>query len=524
MNYFSVSGITIIYDETTKSKAEKLKTIIENNELFFSHVLNHKIYSFVKNLPFLDIQYIDDLDAYIKQVIEDNFYTDELNNRLDNPDESLTVYIGYLIVEGFSKDTVRHLYSTEETVEETISTLGDSLYQKEIYEDILIKEYFDEFGTKEDFIEFFKTKKNKQEIIDKIKSKYRFKAYNRVLKNIVEYLEDCGYFSPENMLKICSNIHFEIRELTLSKIIDPDELNNRINALPKMNKITLDRYFREFLKEIDPEGILLKIYNDALLKGKIKLSKKYKGSYCVINEKNVTLEIKDTGTIKDFFTLSHEFMHYVLNIYNKNSIPLALEEFPSIFFEKYAIDFLSRKGYSDEQLEVLHDFRLNDLHEKSFGLLNFLISDILDKSSGKEVDDSRLREYVNILNRFIVKRNEELIKENGPKEDGTPYFEPYNVDEYINDDIDSRTKSYFVGLIEYVEAFRYPISSYLAFKIYDLYKEDKRVLQKVIDYMLYATNPTFKETICLFGLEETYQRLLDNIEKEKQKIKNKNNT
>ena len=156
-------------------------------------------------------------------------------------------------------------------------------------------------------------------------------------------------------------------------------------------------------------------------------------------------------------------------------------------------------------------------------MLNFLIADIIDKAKGKEVDDSRLREYVTILNRFIEKRNKELVETYGPKEDGTPYLELYDVEEYINDDIDSRTKSYFVGLLEYVEAFRYPISSYIAFKAYDSFKEDKRVLVKIIDYMLYSTNPTFKETIELFGLTEKYQELLEYIEKERQKVLNKNN-
>ena len=522
MKCFRLNNTTIVFDDRTKSQAEELKIIIEKNPLLFSEVLGkNKIFSFIKDIP--NTEYIEDVDNFFRKLVEDNFYSNDIEKRLDDSKQSLVVYLGYLIVEGFNRDTIEDLYSTEKSIEDTVNTLGESLYQREIYEDILIKEYFDECGTKEDFKDYLKTKNNTKEIMDRIKNKYRFKAYNYVLNNIVEYLRECGYFEPENMLEICGNIHFEMRELTFSKVTNPEELNQRLATLPKMNRLTLDKYFREFLKEIDSDGILLKIYNDALLKRKIKLNKNYKGSFCVINEKNVTLEIKETGTIKDFFTLCHEFMHYVLNTYNKDSIPLALEEFPSIFFEKYAIDFLNKKGYKEEQLEVLHDFRFNDMKEKSFGMLNFLIADIIDKAKGKEVDDSRLREYVTILNRFIEKRNKELVETYGPKEDGTPYLETYDVEEYINDDIDSRTKSYFVGLLEYVEAFRYPISSYIAFKAYDSYKEDKRVLTKMIDFMLYSTNPTFKETIELFGLTEKYQELLEYIEKERQKVLNKNN-
>ena len=103
-------------------------------------------------------------------------------------------------------------------------------------------------------------------------------------------------------------------------------------------------------------------------------------------------------------------MHYVSHTYNKDSIPFALEEFPSIFFEKYALDFLEKNGYSKESVEVLHDFRFNDIKEKSFGMLNFLIADIIDKTKGKEVTDKRLREYLLVLNKIIKKKNNKIKK------------------------------------------------------------------------------------------------------------------
>ncbi len=512
MKYDKIDNITIIYDEETSKQAEELKRIIENNKLLFQQIYGkNKVFSFNKVFP--NAEYIENLDSFIRKIIDDNFYTEQLEKKINEEAGSLIVYLGYIIVENFSRETVENLYATEQGIDETIECLGESLYQKEIYEDILIKEYFDEHGTKEDFIEYFKTKQNKEQIIKKIKDKYRFKAYNYVLNNIVEYLKECGYFSPENMLEICGNVHFEMRELTLRKIIDPEELKNNIDALPKMNRFSLDKFFKEFLKEIDPEGILLKIYKDALRKRKIKLNKKFQGSFCVIRDNDAFLEIKETGTIKDFFTLAHEFMHYVINTYNKNSIPLAIEEFPSIFFEKYAIDFLERKGYTKEQLEVLHDFRYNDLKEKSFGMLNFLVADIIDKAKGKEVDDKRLREYVNILNQMIEQSNKSLSKEE--------HIEPYDVEEYINSDIDERTKAYFVGLMEYIEAFKYPISSYIALKTYDKFKIDKTIIEKIINYIFYAKNQTFRSTIELFEIEEDYQKLLKDIDSQAVKIKTK---
>ena len=219
MKCFRLNSATIVFDETTKDKAIELKSIIEKNELLFLEVQGkNKIYSFIKDIP--NTEYIEDVDSFFRQLVEESFYSKNIEEQLDDQNQTLTIYLGYLIVEGLSRDKLEELYSSEKSIEETVKTLGESLYQKEIYEDILIKEYFDEFGSKEDFINYLKTKNNIQEIIAKIKNKYRFKAYNKVLQNIVEYLESCGYFYPENMLEICGNIHFEMRKLTFSKIID----------------------------------------------------------------------------------------------------------------------------------------------------------------------------------------------------------------------------------------------------------------------------------------------------------------
>ena len=56
---------------------------------------------------------------------------------------------------------------------------------------------------------------------------------------------------------------------------------------------------------------------------------------------------------------------------------------------------------------------------------------------------------------------------------------------------------------------------------YDNISENKDLIEQVVNYMLYATNPTFKETIETFGIEKNYNELVENIEKQKQKTLNK---
>ena len=145
MKCFRINSTTIVFDDITMPQALKLKIIIENNPLLFSEVIGkNKIFSFIKNVP--NTYYVENVDLFFKQLIEENFYTEDSEKRLDDPNQSLVIYLGYLIVEGFNRNTIEDLYSSEKTIEDTVNTLGESLYQKEIYEDILVKEYFDEYA------------------------------------------------------------------------------------------------------------------------------------------------------------------------------------------------------------------------------------------------------------------------------------------------------------------------------------------------------------------------------------------
>ena len=129
MKCFRLNSATIVFDETTKDKAIELKSIIEKNELLFLEVQGkNKIYSFIKDIP--NTEYIEDVDSFFRQLVEESFYSKNIEEQLDDQNQTLTIYLGYLIVEGLSRDKLEELYSSEKSIEETVKTLGESLYQK----------------------------------------------------------------------------------------------------------------------------------------------------------------------------------------------------------------------------------------------------------------------------------------------------------------------------------------------------------------------------------------------------------
>ena len=141
MKIIKVNDINIIFNSSNKTKAQELKKIIENNKMLFQEMLSNKIYSFIKDIP--NTIYIENIDDFIKQIVDINFYSEELEKRFENHNQLITIYLGYIIVESLTTDKIKDLYATDKDIANTKSTLSDSLYQKEIYEDLLIKDYFD---------------------------------------------------------------------------------------------------------------------------------------------------------------------------------------------------------------------------------------------------------------------------------------------------------------------------------------------------------------------------------------------
>ena len=59
-----------------------------------------------------------------------------------------------------------------------------------------------------------------------------------------------GYFYPENMLEICGNIHFEMRELTFSKVIDYEDLLAKRKEVNELFRYIKNEEFLEILNEV----------------------------------------------------------------------------------------------------------------------------------------------------------------------------------------------------------------------------------------------------------------------------------
>lgn len=284
--------------------------------------------------------------------------------------------------------------------------------------------------------------------------------------------------------------------------------NNSLLELSKNKTITL---VKEILLEIDPSCEWLRIYEEAInnnkiiylneldRKGIIDLKKelgidslKYIDNSCLTlenGEKYIFLNYK--GDISDISTTIHEFTHYV-NKYNHNEkeTPI-LREFPAIFFELYALEYLKEIGYDETDIKLVNQHRIADTYMATIEsrIFVYYLKMIMDNGMITEEIDMELIRDKNYLNSNYKKNCDNCIR--------NLIINPY----------------------VFFEIYPYIIGNYLASKGIEKLKSDRQILA-IIKYMndnLYRIDPF--DVFNILGCGDVD---LVNTNEEKQKVKKRN--
>ena len=110
-------------------------------------------------------------------------------------------------------------------------------------------------------------------------------------------------------------------------------------------------------------------------------SKEIENGECYFDgtDNNWKIKLISDGTIRTFVTFAHEFMHYV-SLSQSDNINFSLLEFPSIYYENIASEFLKNNGYE----EGIIDETLNMRNSNSFSLFGSQILQLKDILSFKK--------------------------------------------------------------------------------------------------------------------------------------------
>lgn len=470
-----VRDIVICFSDAQKKDIDRIQTIIQNNyELLFEALDDKKIIDISQ-----DEMNFDDFFRRVVCLIYDEATKQQLADKK---------IISALHIEALIRKN--KYYGT--CVVNRISNISD-----ETLLSLIAYKYFEINGSFEDFIEYLKIRNNKEEIFQWFHATFKWDTYNNLLSILIFHLEnrDQDFFN-----------HLEVIQKWLICQENECEYENPEIDYPKISEKEFDNLFYEFLDYINAPEEWKNIY-DKLKENKliIKETKSdYNTSMCFRDKDGIIKILIDFwGNIKSFFCFVHEFVHYVSA---GKRLPFSLiSEFPSIFFEKIAIEFLKEKGYSDEVCNQMSKQRFYNslvLLDNYEMLMKYRKYGYIDRKDLIK----HIKEQIDALNEKRKKELESLINAGEEIKDPS-VFEQIDIDaeKYIDEGCDEGINSIIEKGVNDIDGYCHFLDFYLAEQVLERRNVDCMVVQKMIDVTIWLDIMNLNDVLSLFKLENLFQ-------------------
>ena len=332
--------VTIEYRDYQKGIAKYCLEVFNGEPELYKGILNGKTFIRSEELPSIDIT--DEDKRFNKEVInwaimringiDNKWYPfDDSTNAMiygfmmdyiyGSPSEAWTKEIGMALAYDYFKKTKdfcylqKHLYGDGITKDDIMDICTFNI---ENYYDDLLREKVD------------------KDISALLKDENIIKNFDQIMNILAHVASNANYkFESQNSSK---------EELYRKADTDPT---------PKINDLQFEILVREALKYIDPTDELLEEYLKCRRENRIEERNAITGdeiSSFHTNGEDYGITLYRSGNLKDVIDLVHEFshLHYVNKA--KNKINTLFDEYPSIYYELKAAEYLSTVGYSEEDI------------------------------------------------------------------------------------------------------------------------------------------------------------------------------
>lgn len=184
----------------------------------------------------------------------------------------------------------------------------------------------------------------------------------------------------------------------------------RNNIIPKINEKQFEDLVSGALKYIDPTNKLLDEYLKLRDENKIEPALTPEEMCFFYNNNDYGIKLYRYGNIEDVISLVHELghMHYRINN-NKKYLNGLFDEYPSIYYELKASEYLTTVGYSKEDVDNATLFRLNNNMMGITYLMPIMLS--VHLNIDKDVEDYDLSAFNNMIDTFENGFNISFLKQ-----------------------------------------------------------------------------------------------------------------
>lgn len=464
MNCIKMGYINLQYDESI-TDIERIKKIIKLNEFLFSDYKDKTISFVEQNTSDDNVVYVNNFDEFfdnlLKQLLNDTKFIFSLNQ----PELLPALYIQLLV----KKESING---------ETFIQLNDNITDDMLWF-VLACKFFDCKTQFDELSNFLKYRNDKELIFEWLKQTQRFNTYNYLLEIASNYLKEYDFYFFDNLDEIFSKMN----EKNFDYVISSKNSNYK---LQKLSLEDFENIFFGFLDKIKSPKEWKEIYIDLKNNNRIIFEESKDGkdnSKCFIDNDGIRkIKVTTDGTVNDFISFVHEFIHYIS--LQKDMPPFSLLEFSSIYYERVAAIHLINIGFDENIIKSVIENRNKNNFGKYYDLFGILLDMCRYNKKGNIIREDKielLKKATEATNECVENLINIFLEAGNPTDElQSLIIKDCDFGKKVDDECDYYIMEFIKNGLLVLDGYQYLTDSYLADSVLEKEDDDNTIFDKMV--------------------------------------------
>lgn len=361
---------------------------------------------------------------------------------------------------------------------ETFIQLNDNITDDMLWF-VLACKFFDCKTQFDELSNFLKYRNDKELIFEWLKQTQRFNTYNYLLEIASNYLKEYDFYFFDNLDEIFSKMN----EKNFDYVISSKNSNYK---LQKLSLEDFENIFFGSLDKIKTPKEWKEIYIDLKNNNRIIFEESKDGkdnSKCFIDNDGIRkIKVTTDGTVNDFISFVHEFIHYIS--LQKDMPPFSLLEFSSIYYERVAAIHLINIGFDENIIKSVIENRNKNNFGKYYDLFGILLDMCRYNKKGNIIREDKielLKKATEATNECVENLINIFLEAGNPTDElQSLIIKDCDFGKKVDDECDYYIMEFIKNGLLVLDGYQYLTDSYLADSVLEKEDDDDTIFDKMV--------------------------------------------
>lgn len=344
---------------------------------------------------------------------------------------------------------------------------------------VLACKFFDCKTQFDELSNFLKYRNDKELIFEWLKQTQRFNTYNYLLEIASNYLKEYDFYFFDNLDEIFSKMN----EKNFDYVISSKNSNYK---LQKLSLEDFENIFFGSLDKIKAPKEWKEIYIDLKNNNRIIFEESKDGkdnSKCFIDNDGIRkIKVTTDGTVNDFISFVHEFIHYIS--LQKDMPPFSLLEFSSIYYERVAAIHLINIGFDENIIKSVIENRNKNNFGKYYDLFGILLDMCRYNKKGNIIREDKielLKKATEATNECVENLINIFLEAGNPTDElQSLIIKDCDFGKKVDDECDYYIMEFIKNGLLVLDGYQYLTDSYLADSVLEKEDDDDTIFDKMV--------------------------------------------